>query len=340
MELIDRYIHAIRPWLPLGRTRDEILRELSEDIRSEVDERRGAREEIPESELIAILKARGHPMAVAARFGSGAALIGPRFYPIFMLVARIVLGYVLLPIFAIYMLVRMFQSAHPFLTGIESLLLSANFGFTMLGVIVFVFVILERYVDASELAVPWDPRQLPRVRNAHDQLRWHAIGMAVGNGIVAMAYASCSAHLPMLWPGIENLMMGGAFPGPALSAIFDATWRMVVALSLVIAGCASIIIVQPALARPSTLVIAAANAILGALVLAAVLPYMGSLEFAAIGEGLRGLRAAHHVVGPQELGLLLGPAFDALAVVFFIAWGISCLVSAAVEGWRYNKLRA
>src|ERR1700688_2468214 len=114
MELVERYLHAIRLWLPLGAPRDDILRELSEDIQSEVDERRGSRPAIDESEVASILKAHGHPMAVAARFVRCDALVGPALYPMLRLVLRIVLGYVLVPVFGLIALVTLVASAHPF----------------------------------------------------------------------------------------------------------------------------------------------------------------------------------------------------------------------------------
>jgi hypothetical protein len=339
MELIDRYLHAIRPWLPLGAPRDEILRELSEDIRSEVDERRGERAEIPESELVSILKARGHPMAVAARFGAGESLIGARFYPIFRLVTTVALGYVLIPVLFLASMIRAFTSTHPVTAGIESLLGSMQFAFMFLGVIVTVFVILERYADESALAVNWDPRRLPRVRSRSEKLRWHALGIAVGNLVLAVAFASFALGLPHLLPGINEATLDGAFPGPALSAVFDGTWRMVVALALVNVGAGFTLVAQPVLARPCILAIAAANAILGAVMIAAVMPHFGLMaDISAISEGMRTLKAAGPTVNAHELGVAVGPAIDAYSMIFLLAWGLGCLVSALAEGWRFSRL--
>lgn len=338
MELIDRYVHAIRPWLPLGAPRDEILRELSEDIRSEVDERRGERAEIPEAELVAILKARGHPMVVAARFGAGEALIGPRFFPMFRLVARVALGYVLFPVLLVLSAFAALRSAHPLAAGVQAVFSSMNFALMMLGMIVVIFAVLDRYAT-SALAVEWDPRRLPRVRGPRDTLRWHAIGIAVGNFVLAIAFASFARGLPLLLPGVHDAMLAGAFPGPSLSAVFDATWRVVVALALVNVGAAATMIAHPALARHCTLAIAAANAIMGAVVLAAVMPYLGSImEVASLGKGLHAAKAAGAPVSAQQLGVFLGPALDAAAVISLFAWGIGSLLSALTEGWRFAKL--
>ena len=339
MELIDRYLHAIRPWLPLGSPRDEILRELSEDIRSEVDERRGGRDEIPERELVEILKARGHPVAVAARFGQGDSLVGPRLFPIFRLIVTIGMGYGLLPVLAAASLFMAIRSSHPVVAGIEALLSSLNIAFMVFGVIVTVFVILERYAKDSELTVEWDPRRLPRVRGAREEFRWHAVGIAAGNTVLAIAFTSIAAGLPLLLPGIQDATLAGAFPGPALKSMYESTWRLVVALALLNVAAAVIMLARPALARTCTLVVAAANAILGTIMMAASAPHWPTaLQVSALADAARAMKAAGPAIDARQLGVLFGPSLDALAVIFLLAWGIGCLISAFVEAWRYTQL--
>ena len=38
-ELIDRYLQAVRFWLPKSRNQDELIAELGEDLRSQVEEK-------------------------------------------------------------------------------------------------------------------------------------------------------------------------------------------------------------------------------------------------------------------------------------------------------------
>src|SRR5262249_4415745 len=128
-------------------------------------------------------------------------------------------------------------------------------------------------------------------------------------------------------------------PGPALSAVFDGTWRLVVALALVNVGAGSTLVVQPALARPCTLAIAAANAILGAVIIAAVMPHFRAMaDIRAIVEAMQALRAAGTAGNAHDMGLAIGAAVDAYAMIFLLAWGLGCLVSALAEAWRYSRL--
>ena len=341
MELVERYLHAIRLWLPLGAPRDDILRELSDDIHSEVDERRGSRAAIDESEVASILKARGHPMTVAARFVQGDALVGPALYPMLRLVLRIVLGYVLVPVFAMIALVTLAASAHPFSAVLGVAFVALQMFVTSFGVIVLVFAILERQADTAPMLANWDPRKLPKVRDTSRASRWNAVGAAVGGAVSAIIFAVLAIGLPKDIPGLELASLGGAFPGPVWSDFFEKTWRMVVALSLVNFAVGVAMLARPAFTRAGTGVRAIADALLGSVVLAAVAPHLASISTygpALAGMGLR-LHALPAPASASQIAAALGPALDVLVVLTLFAWGAGCLVSALVEGWRYLKLQ-
>jgi hypothetical protein len=68
VEALDRYLEAVRGYLPRAQ-RADIVAELAEDLRSEIEERQAAAgRALSEGEVMALLKQRGHPMAVAERF--------------------------------------------------------------------------------------------------------------------------------------------------------------------------------------------------------------------------------------------------------------------------------
>jgi hypothetical protein len=99
MELVDRYLKAIGTYLPADQ-RDDILRELSEDIRSEMEEKEGElARPLTEAEQEAILKQRGNPIRLAARYRQdhrtlafGRQLIGPELFPFYIKVLSFNLG--------------------------------------------------------------------------------------------------------------------------------------------------------------------------------------------------------------------------------------------------------
>lgn len=94
MDLIENYIRSVSLFLPQGQ-RDDIARELREDLRSQVDDRQAELgRSLSESEQVALLRQYGHPMLMASRYRRARNLIGPVIFPIYAQVLKLVLGLV------------------------------------------------------------------------------------------------------------------------------------------------------------------------------------------------------------------------------------------------------
>src|ERR1700752_1570407 len=88
MELLDRYLKAVKFWLPSDQKQD-IIAELSEDLRSQIDEKESELgRALNNAEIEAILKKSGDPMLVAQRYLPQRYLIGPALFPIYWLILR------------------------------------------------------------------------------------------------------------------------------------------------------------------------------------------------------------------------------------------------------------
>jgi len=75
VEIVDRYLQAVKAWLTADQ-RDDILAELSEDLRSEVEEREAALgRPLGERETQALLEQRGHPLWLARGIHEAHALV-------------------------------------------------------------------------------------------------------------------------------------------------------------------------------------------------------------------------------------------------------------------------
>lgn len=91
MTLLSDYLGAVGTYLH-GRHRRDILRELEENLRSQIEEREAELDRpLTEPELQALLLTHGTPLVVAGRYGSrhgtltfGRQLIGPEFFPIYV----------------------------------------------------------------------------------------------------------------------------------------------------------------------------------------------------------------------------------------------------------------
>ena len=83
MELIDRYLQAVKAALPKSQ-RDDIVKELSDSILSQVEEREAALDRpLTEDEQAELLKKLGNPVLLASRYRNQEALISPTVLPIY-----------------------------------------------------------------------------------------------------------------------------------------------------------------------------------------------------------------------------------------------------------------
>src|ERR1700722_12583857 len=96
MEILDRYLQAVKFWLPSSQ--HDIVAELRDDIRSEVEEREAALgRSLNENEVESLLKQRGRPLLVAEKYLPQRSLIGPVLFPAYWFVLKIVLLCYLIP---------------------------------------------------------------------------------------------------------------------------------------------------------------------------------------------------------------------------------------------------
>ena len=192
MDLLDRYLQAVKFWLPRLQKQD-IIDELSEDIQSQVEEKEvelGRR--LTEDELATILKQVGAPIKVANRYAPHRYLIGPMLYPTYRFVVKIVaLGY-LVPWVLVWVAMMSFSPTYRaehgggnWLAAIAALWAPLWLtAFSLLGSITIVFALLER--SKYKFLENWDPRKLPAVRDPHKIPRASSIAEIVANLVVCL----------------------------------------------------------------------------------------------------------------------------------------------------------
>jgi len=86
MELLDRYLQAVRGYLLRNPRRDDIVKELGDNILSEIEDK--AEElgrDLNQTEVAAIIKQHGHPLVAAAPYRRlpMQQLIGPGLFPLY-----------------------------------------------------------------------------------------------------------------------------------------------------------------------------------------------------------------------------------------------------------------
>jgi hypothetical protein len=197
-ELLQRYLQAVRFWLPKSQQED-ILAELSEDLRSQVEDKETELGRfLEDTELGAILKKCGNPMRVASRYQPGQYLIGPTWFPVYRFVLKLVLFWVLIPVFVVIVGPAIVLSNPDRAAG-----LLQTFGNLWTaeiiagGVITLLFATLERVQMKCDVADKWDPRSLPPL--AKEQVQSGAKSICeIAFGVLALIWLLLVPQYPVL----------------------------------------------------------------------------------------------------------------------------------------------
>lgn len=202
MDLVERYLQAVRFWLPTQQKHD-IIAELSEDIHAQIEEQEATLARmLNESELAALLKQRGNPMLVANRYLPQQSLIGPVLFPVYRFVLKVVtlcyLGPALLWMATVAFghLYPAGQTRQALLTALSSLWFTA---FVSSATITLVFAILERVPRLkSRIFENWNPRKLPALRNFNRITRPAASCELTANLLMTIWWATYMRS-PIVW---------------------------------------------------------------------------------------------------------------------------------------------
>jgi hypothetical protein len=242
MEMIDLYVAEVGQNLPAKQRAD-----LEAEIRSLIEdtvEGRSQAEGRPVDDVLVteVLKEFGSPAKMAASYLPPRYLIGPRFYPIFMLVMRIILS--LIGVIALVQLgVALTASGVTFETGLrilgEHMVRFMTSALAALGNIVFIFAILEWALPKTvEKNSSWDPRSLKKTSTETEQpvrpfaLIWE-IAFTVAFALVINLYPQ--------WIGVGYMKDGQWTWMPVLSDAFlrylpliNISWGLQIALNVLL----------------------------------------------------------------------------------------------------------
>jgi hypothetical protein len=162
MELLDRYLHALKMYLPAQQQRD-IVAELSDNILSDVEEQEARLgRPLNRAEEVAVLKKYGHPLLAAGRYAPQQYLIGPALYPYYWFALKILTGFLVLGNVALAV-VSGFMSRNPAAIADDlfgNVLRAVIIG---VGVVTIGFAVLERWQVKIRFLEKWDPAALPAV---------------------------------------------------------------------------------------------------------------------------------------------------------------------------------
>jgi hypothetical protein len=180
MDLIDRYLDAVRLFLPRDQ-RDDIAAELRDVLLTRREEREALLgRPLSRKEDEAMLHDYGHPLIVAARYRPAQYLIGPELYPIYAFVLMIVAAAIALSAAITGVVAASVSGGEP-AHGLGAVLSVAwTGGFAAIGAVTVIFAILQRTGASQRIALDWSIRDLPRITRRRPRQPWfeHATGMA------------------------------------------------------------------------------------------------------------------------------------------------------------------
>jgi hypothetical protein len=325
-ELLQRYLQAVRFWLPKSQQED-ILAELSEDLRSQIEDKETeVGRPLDEAELGAILKKCGNPMRVASRFQSGQYLIGPTWFPIYRFVLKLVLLWILIPVFVVIVGPAIVLSSPNRIASIIQTLANLRTAEILAGgVITLVFAILERVQVKCDVADKWDPRSLPPLAKEQVQSGTKSI-CEISFGILGLMWLLLAPQYPVL-----------AF-GPAAAFLkFGPVWQQfyIPLILLSLFGLAHQIV---SLARPqwtwlppagrlltTALTLIVLNYVIGA---AGHAPHDEWHPFVVLADGVRDSLRYSKIAAVVNVSLLLSIAGTWLGLC----------IAAVVQTWQFFRL--
>lgn len=204
MELIERYLQAVKFWLPKEQKQD-IIAELSADIYSQVEEKESELgRPLNQMEVEAILKHRGRPVLVANRYQPQQYLIGPVLFPIYTFVLKIVVCCYLLPwvlgLIGLLIYSDSYRTQHG---GLLGALGQAWGGFWIasliaIGAVTLVFVVLEQVQAKLHFMEKWEPHKLPPVKDPNRIKRSSSIAEIVANAVFGVGWWLAYFSTPLL----------------------------------------------------------------------------------------------------------------------------------------------
>jgi hypothetical protein len=177
MELLDRYLKAVKAYLP-GKQKDDILNELAEDLRSQMEDREAELgRPLTEAEQEAFLLRHGNPIEVAGRyltdrrsFTFGRQLIGPVLFPLYVKILGLNL-FIAVAIHAGFLIAGKVSTLLPFFLQVS----------LQFGIVTLVFALLDFLQHKSPRAMsdfpPAHLRAIPRWSSIVGAVFWTALSL-------------------------------------------------------------------------------------------------------------------------------------------------------------------
>jgi hypothetical protein len=326
IDLIDRYLQAVRFWLPKTSRQEDLLAELGEDLRSQIEDKEmELGHPLDKAEMAVILKRCGSPMMVAGRLGPQRHLIGPALFPIYEFVLKMVLLWILVPVF-IFIVgpVNAAQGGGDWGSAVLNTFGDLWSGlFIAAGIITLVFAIIERTSAHLGAECKWDPLKLPPVRKEERKPSLLKAVCEFGFNIFGLVWLLLVPHYPFLILGPAAAILKA---GPLLHTFY---------LPFVLISVVALLRSGITLARPQwgwfPLLSQLVQSVLMLIVLHSMIEALGRTPsvypFVVLEDAVRDSRKYFQLAGIVNVSILASVVFTWLGVC----------IAAIIQTWQFMR---
>lgn len=231
MDLIDRYLVAVRRHLPRAQ-QDDIIQELADSLRSEAEAReREAGRALAAEDTAALLKTRGHPWLMASRYAPQQHLVGPALFPYYRQALVLVLFWVVLPLTAFTAISVGISSGASGRAWGHIMSAAWNGAIYSIGIVTSVFYVLERERVRITAFDNWDPTSLPEYRDGRAVPRSETVAGLMFTMIFLMWWTGLVRVPELVWYRNEPVRL---IAGPIWTTVYTPVLAVMLA-SLVVA---------------------------------------------------------------------------------------------------------
>ena len=180
MQLLDRYLTAVKFWLP-KKQREDIAAELAANLQSEIDDRVAELgRPLTDDEIAQLLKQHGSPILVASRYQQenrtvtfGRQIIGPLLFPFYWTAMKVTLVLLLIP--ATVPALVLSPHLNPGREIAQVLYRTMALALPALFLVTVIFALIDAGLRKFHLLEKWqsdwDPRTLPSPAHQAKQVR-------------------------------------------------------------------------------------------------------------------------------------------------------------------------
>jgi hypothetical protein len=223
MKLISRYAAAVKRHLP-DEAREDIAREIASSLEDELDELEAAcGKPLTEEQVVEVLRAKGHPMQVAAAYRGDRSLIGPLTLPIYVQVLKAGFALITSVILISWLFFGNADLGVNSLWGVvHDLYWSVVWLFAWTT---FAFFLMDSWIERANFFSKWDPSRLRPVPEYEAPISGGSAIAETVFGVITLMLLTGGVKIDERWINIES---------PVTVVVTSAVWTSLIQAAVLV----------------------------------------------------------------------------------------------------------